>query len=207
MATQGIALAKTRIQVIQQKLIDGRIGDLSPDGFGELIYYGKTTDNTASELFIGGKGGAASEGTTYYNRLYLPESTIVFVDYTYLGYNSTDDTWAGLYKGYTCVSNLNGTTAGVFDIVKDTGADVYVQFDIATNGGATGIDLAQAGSSGTASVVPTIDDTGDFLKFVVTGTTAKTIYHKLWARVYSLNETECKSNFYFGDTAAQSTGK
>lgn len=206
MATQGLALARNRIQVFQQKIIDGRLGDISPDGFGCLMYYGKTTDNTATELFINGKGGASSEGTTYYNRLYLPESTIVFFDYVYLGYNATDDTFAGLYKGYGCLENLNGTTAASFDINKSGGTnDLYVHLDFdATSGD---LDLAQAGASGTASFVPTLDDTGDFLKFVVTGTTGKTIYHKAWVYAYSLNETECKNNFYFGDTAAQSTGK
>lgn len=205
MATQGITLAKNRIQVVQQKIIEGRIGDLSIDGFGEIMYYGKTTDATATELFIAGKAGASSEGTTYYNRLYLPESTVMFFDYTYLGYNATDDTFAGLQKGYGCVQNLNGTTAAAFDLNKSGAtADLYIPLDFDATAG--DLDLSHTGTNGTVSVVPTVDDTGDYLSFVVTGTAAKTIYHKLWVRCYTLNETECRGNFFFGDRAAQTTG-
>jgi hypothetical protein len=209
MATLDVTLAKTRTQLWQQKFIDGTLGDYSPTVSNQLMYYAKTTDATATEMFIAGKGGAkAQDGTTYYNRLYIPESSIVFLEYTYLGYNSTDDTFAGLQRGFACVENLNGTTAASWDLNKSgSGNDTYVLFDTYNSDTTSGIDLAHLGSSGLASLVPTLDDTGDFIKFVVTGTSAKTIYHKVYCKVFSINETECKRGLYFGDTAAQSTGK
>ena len=205
MPTQGITLAKNRIQVVQQKLIDGMIGDVSPDSPDgkTIIYYGRTADNVATELFIAGKGGASSEGTTYYNRLYLPESTAIFFEVTYLTYNATDDTFPYVERGFGFVQNLNGTTAAVFDLNKSAGNDAYVTFDIVANGGASGIDLA-VGTQATLTIA--VDDTGDFLKVSVTGTAAKTIYHKVYMEVYSINETECRSGLFFGDTAAQSRG-
>jgi hypothetical protein len=87
------------------------LGDLSPDPVGTVVYYGKTTNNTATELFIAGKGGASSEGTVYYNRLYLPESTALYFEYVNLTYNATDDTFPQLEKGFGFIQNLNGTTA------------------------------------------------------------------------------------------------
>lgn len=203
MATQLQSIAKTRDKVIQNKFIDGMLGDISPDPLGTVMYYGKTTNNTATELFINGKGGAAVEGTTYYNRLYLPESTGLYFEYVILTYNATDDTFPQFEKGYGWIQNLNGTTGAGFDLNKAAGNEVTVALDIVANGGASGIDLAQGSG---AAVAFAADDTGDFLKVTATGTSAKTIYYKVFVTCYSINEAECIYGMYFGDTAAQSRG-
>lgn len=204
MPTQGYTLAKNRIQIIQQQLIDGQAINTVPDHLpGAVVYYGRTTDATANvELFISGKGGAVSEdGVTYFNRLYLPESTLVFGRATYLQYNQTDDVF-GMAHTYFAVQNLNGTTSAPFDLKKDTGGDAEQGVDIdATTGD---VDLVHFNGASTASI--TVDDTGDFLKVQVTGIAAKTINWKVVLELFCINETECRNNFFFGDTAAQNSG-
>lgn len=202
MATQGKVLAKNRTQVIQQAIIDGTLWALSPDKQPAFIEYrGKTTDNVATELYIGGKGPAAMQGTTYYNRLYLPESTLVTGTAWYLSYNATDDAFQ-MANSYFAIQNLNGTTAAAFDINKSgAGNDLEVFLDFDATAG--DLDMAQPGS---ITYAISADDTTDFLKVSVTGISAKTIYHKVILNIFSINETECLGGFFFGDTAAQSTG-
>lgn len=202
MPTTQRTLARNRIQIVQQHLIDGQVGNMCPDFVpGYLVYYGKTTDNTLTELFIAGKGGANSQGTVYYNRLYLPESTLVHGRAIYTSYNATDDTFQ-MAHSYFAAQNLNGTTAAAFDLDKSgagNNLEIFLDYD-ATAGD---LDMAHPGSITYALAV---DDTGDFLRVNVTGISAKTIYHKVVLEVFSLNELECTSNYFFGDTAAQNDG-
>lgn len=204
MPTQIQSLAKNRNTIIQNKFIDGMLGDISPDPVcGEVMFYGKTTGNTPTELFINGKGGAISESTTYFNRLCLPESTLLYFEYVILTYNATDDTFPQMEKGFGVIQNLNGTTAAPFDINKAAGVEVTIPLDIVANGGASGIDLAQGSG---AAVAFSADNTNDALVVTATGTAAKTIYYKVFVRCYSINEAECLYGFFFGDTAAQNRG-
>lgn len=202
MATQGKALAKNRTQVIQQAIIDGKLWALSPDCQPAFIEYrGRTADNVATELFIGGKGAAAVQGTTYYNRLYLPESTLIFGTAWYTSYNATDDAFQ-MAHSYFAAQNVNGTTAAAFDLDKSgagNNLEIFLDFD-ATSGD---LDMAHPGS---ITYALSVDDTTDFLKVSVTGISAKTIYHKVILQAFSINETECLGGFFFGDTAAQNSG-
>lgn len=208
MATLGRTLAKTRTQLFQQQFVNGGINTMTGDKPGCLAYYGRTTDDSATELFIGGKGGAiAEDGTTYYNRMYIPESTIVYARYTALQYNATDDAF-GFDTGYIVVSNLNGTLAGV-DVLNgdaDAGDDVFVRVAIPESGAAANDGLTLSEFNGASTLAWTVNDTDDYLVLTVTGIAAKTIFWKVYLEVYSLNETECRTNFFFGDTAAQNSG-
>lgn len=207
MATLGRALAKNRTQVVQQALIDGGGLALGGDFPGHVIYYAKTTDNSATEAFINGKGAAAMQGTTYYNRLYIPESTVVLADYNAVIFNATDDTFS-FDKGHVVIANINGTTAGL-DVLNgdaDAGDDIFVRYAIPESGAAANDGLTVSEFLGGATLDWTADNTDDFLKLTVTGITAKTIYWKIYLCTYTLNETEAISNFYFGDTAAQDDG-
>ena len=206
MATVGKTLGNTRLKLIQQQFINGQVFTMADDRLGCVCYKGKTTGNTATELFLGGKGGALNEdGTTYYNRLYLPESTIVFARYVGLQYNATDDVF-GFDSGYVVVNNVNGTTAAI-DVLNgdaDAGDDVFVRVAIPESGAAANDGLTLSEFVGTISW--TVDDTDDYLKLSVTGESAKTYYWKVYLEIASLNETECTQNFIFGDTAAQNSG-
>lgn len=202
MPTGTRTLAKNRLQMTQQHFMDGQIGNVCPDYQpGYVVYYGKTTDNTLTELFISGKGAVAVQGTTYYNRLYLPESTIVHGRAVYTSWNQTDDTFTFAHS-YFAVSNLNGTTAAAGDLNKSGATndlEIFLDFD-ATAGD---LDMAHPGSVVYALAV---DDTTDFLRVNVTGISAKTIFHKVVLECFTLNETECTTGFFFGDTGAQNSG-
>lgn len=202
MPTVGRTLAKTRTQVIQQAIIEGNGWAISPDYQPfSVLYYGRTSDNTLTELFIHGKGPAAVDGTTYRNRLFLPESTLICGTATYLSWNQTDDTFF-FAQSYFAASNVNGTTAAHADLNKSGATndlEIFLDFD-ATSGD---LDFNHPGSITYALAV---DDTDDFLRVNVTGVASKVIYHKVVLSCYTINETECASNYFFGDTAAQSTG-
>lgn len=202
MPTQGKTLAKNRRQIVEQCLIDGSTWNIAPDNRpGWIEYKGRTTDATLTELFIQGKGPITISGTVHYNRLYLPESTLVHGRAIYTSYNATDDTFQ-MAHSYFAAQNINGTTAAAFDLNKSGATndlEVFLDYD-ATAGD---LDMAHPGSITYALAV---DDTTDFLRVNVTGIAAKTIYHKIWLEVFALNEAECLGGFFFGDTGAQNSG-
>lgn len=208
MATENFSLPKTRPGLIKQQFLTGQLSSVAADHPGCIMYYGRTSDNVATELFINGKGGAIHEdGTTYYNRLVLPESTVIFAKYVALQYNATDDAF-GFDTGYIAVSNLNGTTAAI-DVLNgdaDAGDDVFVRVAIPESGAAANDGLTLSEFNGASTLTWSVDDTNDFLKLEVTGIAAKTMYWKVYLTVFSLNEKECTAGFFYGDTAAQNTG-
>lgn len=206
MATERRTLAKNRKQVIQQALIEGGGYRLGADYPGHVVYYGKTTGNTPTELFIGGKGAATVQGTAYYNRLYLPESTVLMGDYNAVIFNATDDTFS-YDKGHVVIANINATTAGLDVLNGDAtaGDDIFVRYAIPESA-ALDDGLTVSEFLAGATLAWTADNTEDALILTVTGVAAKDIYWKVYLSTFTINETEATSNFFFGDTAAQNSG-
>lgn len=202
MATDKFKIAKTRKDTIIQKFLDDDLNGLGSSGSmgAPLIYRGRTTDATPTELYIGGKRPITTTPTANgINRLYLPESSAVLFSAFALAFNITDDALglASWYRGG--VSNINGTVAAIKDYETTTGGTQAFFVDPAF--GSVAVPLAQGLSTatGTNAVAFTADDTNDALVVTVTGTAGKTQEWRVYLHAYTISET---SDYFYGDTAA-----
>jgi hypothetical protein len=200
--TDRFKLAKTRKDVILQKFLDDDLNCLGSNiNVGSpLVYYGRTTDATPTEIFIGGKLPiTTTPAANGINRLYLPESSAVIFTAFALAYNFTGDSLglASHYKGG--VSNINTTTAAIKDYETTTGGTQAFFADplFAT----VAVPLAQGltFATGTNAVSFTADDTNDALVVTVTGTAAVVLNWKVYLHCYTISET---SDRFYGDAAA-----
>lgn len=191
-------IAKTHKDVIIQKFMDTDLNGLGSGGsHGELIYRGRTTNATPTELFIGGK---TQTGTGNVRRLYMPEnSAILYIAYA-LAWNQTDDVLqlANLYRGG--VKNTNNTVAAIKDYETTTGGTQAFSLDPAF--ASVAVPLYQGLSYNLASdtVAFTADDTNKSMTVTATGTAAKTIIWNVFLQCFTITSTA--NDRFYGDSAA-----
>lgn len=197
MPTTNYQLAKTHKDVVLQKFMDGNFDGMgSNDPLNPIIYLGRTTGNTPTEIFIGGK---TQTGTNNVRRLYLPESSVVLFEAYVLAFNKTDDILAVASKYVGGIKNINGTTAAVKDYETTTGGTQAFSLDPAFATVAVPLTQGLSFFSGAEAVSFAADDTNDALTVTVTGLSGKTIDWKVYLIPYVLAET---SDRFYGDSAA-----
>ena len=118
--------------------------------FYRFRYFGTTTDNVATEIFVDGISG---------NRVKVPDASATVVHAMCVIHNTTDGFSGGVGKT-ACVENIGGTVA----LAGSEQGNPAIFGDNTNNPGGT--------------VVIAADNTNDAFTLTATGTAAKTIYYE-----------------------------
>lgn len=204
MATDKFRIAKDRRAVVIQKFLDDDLNGLgsSASSGAPLVFMGRTTDATPTEIYIGGKlpvSNTQVSGAAGINRLYLPDTSCVIFQAYALAYNVTDANigMASWYRGG--VQNVAGTVSAIKDYDSTTGGTQAFIVDPAFATVAVPLSQGLSYATGTNAVSFAADDTNDALTVTVTGTAAKTINWKVYMHCYTISLT---SDRFYGDSAA-----
>jgi hypothetical protein len=115
---------KTTREVVANKLRNGKIE--------RLEYFGRSTANTATEIFIDGKGSQA-------NRLYIPLNTVIYVEAFGTARDSAgtpvNDAFRGLFRIHRNASGVPVVTNGTNQFVSAAdGTTAYAKLVAAVSG-------------------------------------------------------------------------
>lgn len=116
--------AKTTRDVVANKLRNGKVE--------RLEYFGRTTNNTAGEIFIDGKASQA-------NRLYIPLNTSIYVEVFGTARDSAgtpaNDAFRGVFRIHRNASGVPVVTNGTNQLVSATdGTTAYGKLVAAVSG-------------------------------------------------------------------------